>query len=105
MIDDDKYIKVNIPSSEEGFREGFGEGVFVIVDEDVRKLYDEDDEGTICEGILDNDCLYYPELKHGVIIPFEMRGDKRPVVLFSWLKENYKLADASLVWSQVINKN
>ncbi len=101
MTDDNKYIKVNIPADEEGFREGFGEGVFVIVDEEVRKLYDEDDKGTICEGILDNDCLYYPELKHGVRIPFEMRGDKRPVVLLSWLRDNYEIADSSSVWSQV----
>lgn len=101
MTDDNKYIKVNIPANEEGFREGFGEGVFVIVDEEVRKLYDEDDKGTICEGILDNDCLYYPELKHGARIPFEMRGDKRPVVLLSWLRDNYEIAESSSVWEQV----
>lgn len=94
MIDDRKFIKVNIPMDDFSFEMGNGEGVWVIVDEDVRKLYDEDDKGTICEGILDNDCVYYPELKHGAKIPFEMRGDKRPVVLLSWLRDNYELSES-----------
>lgn len=83
------FIKVNIPETEEGFEEGFGEGVWVIVDEDVRRLYDEDDEGTICEGILDNDSISYPGLLHGEKIPFVTRGERRPVVLLYWLREKY----------------
>lgn len=83
------YIKVNIPQDEDSFREGYGEGVFVIVTEDVYKLYKDDNEGTICEGILDNDSFYFSNMKHGVNFPFEMRGEKRPVVLYSWIKENY----------------
>lgn len=92
---DDKYfIKVNIPMNEYAFDDGFGEGVFVIVDEDVRKLYLDDDHGSICEGILDNDCIYYPEMVPGTRIPFEMRGEKRPVVLWSWIREKgFKLAE------------
>lgn len=74
MVENWQYIKVNLPNSEEKYISGNGEGCFVIVDEETRRLYDEDDFGTICEGILDNDSLYYPDLKHGVRVPFEMRG-------------------------------
>jgi len=84
-----EHIKVNLPKSEEGYKEGSGEGCFVLVDEDAKRAYDTDEAGTEYTGILDNDSCYYPKLRHGETIPFEMRGDKRPVVPYSWLIEHY----------------
>lgn len=84
-----EYIKVNLPASQEAYRNGNGEGVWVLVEENVKKAYDTDEGGTCYKGILDNDSVYYPALKHGVTIPFEMRGENRPVVPYTWLTSNY----------------
>lgn len=84
-----EYIKVNLPRSEQGYIDGNGEGVFVIVDAETKKAYDTDESGTEYSGVLDNDSCYYPGLEHGTIITFEMRGENRPVVSFKWLVENY----------------
>ena len=82
-------IKVNLPSSEKAFEAGNGEGVWVIVSDEVKAAHDSDETGLICEGILDNDSIYYPDLLHGETIPFELRGDCRPVTPFTWLHEKY----------------
>ena len=84
-----ELIKVNLPSSPEAEHNGNGEGVFVLVNEEVKRAYDTDEAGTIYSGILDNDSIYYPELQHGTPIQFEMRGVNRPVVSFTWLFDNY----------------
>lgn len=84
-----EYIKVNLPASQEAYRNGNGEGVWVLVEENVKKAYDNDEGGTCYEGVLDNDSVYYPALKHGVTIPFEMRGENRPVTPYNWLVNNY----------------
>lgn len=44
-----------------------------------------DARGGFYFGILDNDSCYWPGLNHGAVIPFEMRGDKRPVAPYEWL--------------------
>jgi len=77
-----KYIKVNIPLTEDDYHSGNGEGVWVEVDEDTRKAYDRDAIGLGYHGILANDSMYYPGLKFGDVIPFEMCGENRPVVDF-----------------------
>ena len=82
-------IKVNLPPCEEMEQHSAGEGCFVLVTPEVKKAYDEDESGTSYEGVLNNDSLYFPGLMHGTIIPFEMRGEKRPIVRFNWLLENY----------------
>lgn len=84
-----EHIKVNLPKSEQGYIDGNGEGCFVLVDAEVKQAYDTDEAGTEYTGILDNDSCYYPGLEHGEIIPFEMRGEKRPVCPFNWLVEHY----------------
>lgn len=84
-----EYIKVNLPASQEAYNRGNGEGVWCLVTEDVKKAYDEDEEGTSYTAILDNDSVYYPELVHGTEMPIEMRGEYRPVVPYNWLIDNY----------------
>lgn len=82
-----EHIKINLPANEEAYQSGNGEGVWVLVEEDAKKAYDNDESGSIYSGILDNDSVYFPELKHGATIPVEMRGEKRPVTPFEWLKQ------------------
>ena len=36
-----KYIKVNLPASQEAYNSGNGEGVWCLVTEDVQKLHEE----------------------------------------------------------------
>ena len=84
-----EYIKVNLPASPEAEKNGNGEGVFVLVTPEVKAAHDIDEAGTMYEGIIDNDSLYYPTLKHGSTIPFEMRGHFRPVTPFYWLQHHY----------------
>lgn len=82
-----EYIKVNLPGSEDSYKTGNGEGVWVLVSEQVKAIYDRDAEGGYYFGILDNDSCYWPGLNHGAAIPFEMRGKNRPVVPYEWLEE------------------
>lgn len=82
-----EYIKVNLPGSEDSYTTGNGEGVWVLVDPRTKEAHDSDATGGVYFGILDNDSVYYPGLNHGEPIPFEMRGDKRPVTPIAWLAE------------------
>ena len=84
-----EHIKVNLPSNEESYKLGNGEGCWVLVEENVKRAHDTDEKGTNYVGILDNDSFYYPGLYAGKEIPIEMRGTYRPVVPYSWLLKNY----------------
>lgn len=85
------FIKANIPATPGDYEAGNGEGVFIIVSDNVKKAHDADENGTSYNGILDNDSYYYIGLNHGAIVPLEMRGDHRPVVPYSWLTEHYEI--------------
>ena len=74
-----EYIKVNFPLTEEDYKTGNGEGMWVLVDHETKRAHDEDAMGGRYYGILDNDSLYYPGLEAGTVFPFEMRGENRPV--------------------------
>lgn len=80
-------IKVNLPNTLDSFITGNGEGCFVLVDENTKKDYDQDRGNNVRWGILNNDSCYYPNLKAGTLIPFEMRGCNRPVALYEALQE------------------
>ena len=82
-------IKVLLPSNEADFLQGFGEGVWFLVTKEVKAAYDADEVDTTYWGILDNDPYNWAELKHGAKLPFEMRGEQRPVVLYDFLKAHY----------------
>ena len=90
----DKYIKVNIPLTEEDYRSGNGEGVWVEVDQKTKAAHDRDAIGSGYQGILANDSLYYPDLSCGDMIEFEMRGEKRPVVSWGFLDGRTRLTEA-----------
>ncbi len=77
-----EYIQVNLPLTEQDYASGNGEGVWVLVDPETKKAYDQDITGKGYIGILDNDSCYYPGLNAGELLPFEMRGEYRPVADF-----------------------
>lgn len=82
MVIPQGYIQINLPLTEEDYRCGNGEGVWVKVDPATRRAYDADTIRPEYFGILDNDSFYYPGLGPGEMIPFEMRGECRPVADF-----------------------
>ena len=73
------YIKVFFPVSTEN---GFNEKMFVLVDDEVKELYDTDAEGMICHGTLDNDSFCNPALKHGTEVKFRMCGQLVPEAIY-----------------------
>ena len=91
MAERTEHIKVNIPESKESFFDGCGEGVWILVDPETKRAYDADATEGVYQGTLDNYCLYWNGLMPGETIPFEMRGERRPVVLFDWLNSNYTI--------------
>lgn len=99
------HIKVNLPEDEDAYQSGNGEGVWVIVDDETKKLHDDDKENIIAKGILDNDSWYYQGLYAGVEISFELRGKNRPVVSYQWLRENYGEADKQAAIDYVLSQN
>ena len=87
------YIKVNFPKTEEGYIEGAGEGCYCIIDKYDKEAYDMNAHNAIIEGVLDNVCSNYKGLNPGQVVPIELRGDKRPVVPYSWLVEHFEAND------------
>lgn len=85
-----EHIKINIPRTEEDFISGNGEGVWVLVEDDVHEKYHNDYVGGIFYGILHNDSVYFKELKFETKVPFTMRGKNRGVVLWDGFLENYE---------------
>lgn len=84
-------IKANLPNNEEAYRIGTGEGVWFLVDKETNDAYNRNARKGTYKGILDNDSVYYPKLVHGIVCPIEMRGNKRPVVPYQWLKDNFSM--------------
>lgn len=83
------HIKVNFPATRDDWEHGNGEGMWVLVGNEVKALYDSDFDGGTFYGTLDNDSWYYPGLSHGTEVPFDMRGECRPVADYDWLAERY----------------
>ena len=85
ILDEDTYMKFNIPDSEEKFKSGNGEGVWAMpLTPDDRAIYKDDSAvGKKFQVIILNDALTYP-IEWGSIITVESRGDDRPVLSYDW---------------------
>lgn len=79
------YIKINVPTTEEEYLSGNGEGMWALADEKTKRAYDEDAASGEYEVILDNNSFFWDGLEHGQLVPIEMRGEARPVVPYNWL--------------------
>jgi hypothetical protein len=84
-------IEVNIPYTEAMYRSGHGERVWLEVDRETAKAYDNDETGVGYFGIMRNNSRYFPELRFLDVVPFEMRGRSSPVVEWSFLKDKQPL--------------
>ena len=73
-------IKVFFPCNTEG---GFSETMWVLVDDEVLRLYEDDAEGMVCSGTLDNDSYCNPALRHGKEVKFIMCGEKTPEAIYN----------------------
>lgn len=85
---DYKFIRVEIPINKNtGYNNIAGyENVFVLVNKNVVDRYNSNTcEMKKCVGILSNDSKYYHKLKAGMIIVFDMCGEKTPLVREDWL--------------------
>lgn len=80
------YIKANLPDSPAAEEAGNGEGCFFLVPPEVKAAYDSDEDGTIYEGVIDNESVYFPGILPGDLLPLVMRGKYRPVVPYDYLK-------------------
>jgi hypothetical protein len=74
------HIKVFFPCNTE---DGFSEKMWVLVDDDVKNLYDTDAEGMVCSGTLDNDSYCNPDLTHGKEVKFRMCGEMVPEAIYA----------------------
>lgn len=73
-------IKVYFPVNT---KDGFNETLWVLVDDGVKNLYDNDAEGMVCSGTLDNDSFCNPDLRHGTEVRFKMRGELIPEAIYA----------------------
>lgn len=93
----DKLIKVNLPRDKESYSSGNGEGIWVVVEETVKQAYDENKSDILTCGVLANDSCYYPSLKCGKKIEFELRGENRPVAIWDgFLSDIERASDEEL---------
>ena len=80
-------IKVNFPTNKEEYKNGNGEGCWVLVDDDTFAEYDKDSTKKNCVGILHNNSLEYPRFTVGTKVYFELRGSQRPVAIYDFLND------------------
>lgn len=92
------HIKVNLPYNKSGYESGNGEGVWVLVDFETKAAHDNNEvtADPSYHGILDNDSVYYPKLKCGAELYFEMRGNMRPVVPLDFLNDKGRITEQEL---------
>lgn len=93
------YIRVLVPDSSEYYRLGHGESCWVLADEHAHEAYvnnAEAEEG-LHFGVLAEDCPVYADLSRGRIIPFEVRGRKRPMCPIDWLRRHFTLSEDRLL--------
>lgn len=82
------YVKVNIPDNIDEYFAGNGEGCyFVLTDQNARNDYDSGKHGCVHMCMLANYSMYWLGLKPGDVLPVEFRGNRRPVVPFSYLEQ------------------
>jgi hypothetical protein len=102
-----EHIKVNFPFSENDYLSGNGEGCWVLVTKDTKEKHDKDVLDGRYRGVLSNNSYYYPELKVGSRVLFNMRGNKRPVADWDFLAglEKVSVQTKTDIINAVINKD
>ncbi len=85
VLNEENYCKGNLPRSQEGFRNGNGEGVWIQpFSESDQEIYDTNITGDSFQAILLNDSIYYP-FPYGTLLYFKNYGTEvRPVLDYEW---------------------
>jgi hypothetical protein len=93
MIDEEKYFKLNLPTSEATFKSGNGEGIWVypLTDSD-EMIYNKGISGETFDCIVMNDCINYPIQCASIIKGRNTGSDARPIIDYDWFDKTIKLA-------------
>ena len=76
----ERLVAVCFPQDEFERSRGMGEMMFVEVADDVRsRMAGGESESAVFEGVLYNDSVYRPELRRGIPVRFETRGNRPPI--------------------------
>ena len=94
FLNENNYIKVNLPNTREKFRSGNGEGIWAVpYTKEDQKISDDNILRTTFKVIVLNDCIYYP-FRYGVIIQVKIVNvDQRPILDKEWLDTHSKLRE------------
>ena len=88
VIEEEEYLKVNLPDSIQKWKNGNGEGCWAVPYE-VEDKSIMDIKGEKFKVVLCNDCIYYP-FPFGTVIEAESRGTEfRPVLNIETVLEYY----------------
>ena len=75
-------VIVRFPQEEVERSRGWGEELLVLVSDEVHaRVKSGESEGEVFDGVLYNDSVYRPELRNGVPVHFETRGNRPPVAM------------------------
>ena len=85
VLDEQKYIKFNIPNTVEKYERGSGEGVWAqpLTDEDMAIYDNEESIGEKFKVVILNTAFTFT-FDWGCVITVETRGPQRPVLSFDW---------------------
>lgn len=86
-------LKVFIPATAEAYKKGYGELCYCLVSEDVKAAYDREAKGGKYTAILDEQPLFYYDLKPGQELPIKLQGIDSPIVPIEALKPWQSLID------------
>lgn len=86
-------LQVYIPATAEAYKRKSGELCFFLVSEDVKAAYDKEARGGNYTAILDEQPLFYDDLKPGQELPIKLQGTNSPIVPYEALKHYASLCD------------
>ncbi len=90
ILNENDYLKLNLPSTIDGFETGNGEGVWgcPLTKKDLY-ISKNDDDDTTFQVILLNDSIYYP-FPYGTILTAKCIYGFRPVLSYKWINNIFK---------------
>jgi hypothetical protein len=92
-LNEEDYIKVNLPDSEKNFKSGNGEGIWACpVTEADKIIYHTGDTGETFDVYVLNDCITYP-FSCASIIKVRITGSEtRPILDYDWMDNIIKVS-------------
>lgn len=92
LLNEENYIKVNLPTTLAKFKSGNGEGIWAIPYEmNDQRISDKNILGTKFNVVVLNNCLSYPFRVGDIIQVKIINEEQRPIIDKEWLDQNEKL--------------